>query len=44
MGSDQPRSDSVTDVTRRHGWDVLISTLDENTVEYTLEVSSDGTR
>jgi hypothetical protein len=32
----------VTDVTSRHGWDVLISTVDADTIEYTVEITLNG--
>jgi hypothetical protein len=32
----------VTDVASRHGWNVTITTLGPNTVEYTLELARNG--
>ncbi|MXR21984.1 PAS domain S-box protein [Halobacterium bonnevillei] len=42
LGADAPRLDPVTDVASRHGWDVMITTLGPNTVEYTLELAPNG--
>jgi PAS domain S-box-containing protein len=42
LGADAPRPDPVTTVASRHGWDVMITTLGPNTVEYTLELAPDG--